>query len=163
MELLTPGIGLFFWQSVVFLSFFILSLRFVWKPITTSLKERETFIETSLRKAEQAKKESEELSLEKQKYLHDIKIKEEKILKEAKEHGNKYIEEAKAKAKKESEKIIEEAKITIEQQKQAAFRQVHNQIATLVMDVSEKIVKEHITKDTNQEKLIEKYIQNAQL
>ena len=163
MELLTPGIGLFFWQTVVFLSFFLLSLRFVWKPITASLKERETFIETSLRQAEQAKKESEELSLEKQKYLHDIKIKEEKILKEAKEYANTYIEEAKITAKKESEKIIEEAKILIEQQKQAAFRQVHNQIASLVMDVSEKLVKEHITKDTNQEKLIEKYIKDAQL
>ena len=44
MELLTPGTGLLFWQVVVFLGLFFLLSKMAWKPILSSLKERETSI-----------------------------------------------------------------------------------------------------------------------
>ena len=57
MELLTPGIGLIFWQGIIFLlSLFVLT-KYAWKPITDSLKEREKFIEDSLDSAKKAEEE----------------------------------------------------------------------------------------------------------
>ena len=61
MELLTPGIGLVFWQIVVFVLLFILLAVFVWKPVTEALRAREGMIEDSLKAAELAKEEMEQI------------------------------------------------------------------------------------------------------
>ena len=57
MELLTPGIGLIFWQGVIFLLLLFVLTKYAWKPITDSLKEREKFIEDSLDSAKKAEEE----------------------------------------------------------------------------------------------------------
>ena len=44
MELLTPGIGLIFWQGIIFLLLLFVLTKYAWKPITDSLKEREKFM-----------------------------------------------------------------------------------------------------------------------
>ena len=57
MELVTPGIGLIFWQTVTFIVVLFLLSKFAWKPIMTSLRQREESIESALRMADQAKLE----------------------------------------------------------------------------------------------------------
>ncbi|TXT34016.1 MAG: F-type H+-transporting ATPase subunit b [Chitinophagaceae bacterium] len=44
MELLLPGLGLLFWTLIAFVTVFFLLKAFAWKPILSSLKERETGI-----------------------------------------------------------------------------------------------------------------------
>ena len=44
MNLVTPDIGLIFWQTVTFLIVLFLLAKFAWKPITDGLKERENTI-----------------------------------------------------------------------------------------------------------------------
>ena len=57
MELLTPDLGLIFWQLVVFgLLFFVLA-KFAWKPIIASLHEREESIESALALAAKTREE----------------------------------------------------------------------------------------------------------
>ena len=63
MELLTPGIGLIFWQGIIFLLLLFVLTKYAWKPITDSLKEREKFIEDSLDSAKKAEEELVNLSL----------------------------------------------------------------------------------------------------
>ena len=48
MDLLTPDIGLIFWQTIIFLLLFLLLAKFAWKPIITSLKDRERSIQEAL-------------------------------------------------------------------------------------------------------------------
>ena len=57
MELLTPGIGLIFWQGIIFLLLLFVLTKYAWKPITDSLKEREKFIGDSLDSAKKAEEE----------------------------------------------------------------------------------------------------------
>ena len=57
MDLLLPGQGLIIWQLIIFLGLFFLLAKLAWKPILTSLKEREESIQQALDSAENAKKE----------------------------------------------------------------------------------------------------------
>ncbi|MFZ9504668.1 MAG: F0F1 ATP synthase subunit B, partial [Cyclobacteriaceae bacterium] len=57
MDLLTPGTGLLFWQSVVFIALFLFLAKFAWKPIIGALNEREESIRQALESAEKAKEE----------------------------------------------------------------------------------------------------------
>ena len=61
MDLLTPGVGLIFWQVVVFILLFIFLAKFAWKPILSSLKEREESIQQALDSAVKAKEEMAKL------------------------------------------------------------------------------------------------------
>ncbi|MEJ0055477.1 MAG: hypothetical protein WDN75_07365 [Bacteroidota bacterium] len=54
MELLTPGSGLLFWQFIVFIALVFLLGKMAWKPILSSLKEREESIQTALDSAEKS-------------------------------------------------------------------------------------------------------------
>ena len=57
MDLLTPDLGLLFWQVVVFLGLFLILRAFAWKPITDSLHERENNIQSALALAEKTRVE----------------------------------------------------------------------------------------------------------
>ena len=60
MQLVTPAIGLVFWMLVTFSLLLVILKKFAWKPILTSIKEREETIENALSKAEQAKEAAPE-------------------------------------------------------------------------------------------------------
>ena len=57
MELVTPGIGLIFWTSVVFIVLIILLKKFAWKPILEAVEKRSNSIEEALNASEKAKAE----------------------------------------------------------------------------------------------------------
>ena len=67
MELLTPGTGLIIWQLIVFLGLFFLLTKFAWKPIISSLKEREQSIQGALDTAEKARLEMSQLKSDNEK------------------------------------------------------------------------------------------------
>ena len=69
MDLLTPDLGLLFWQVVVFLGLFFILRAFAWKPITESLSERENNIQSALDLAEKTRLEMTALKADNEKLL----------------------------------------------------------------------------------------------
>jgi F-type H+-transporting ATPase subunit b len=67
------------------------------------------------------------------------------LLREAKDTKDKIINEAKEQAKEEANKIIAEARQQIDQQKNAALVDVKNQIGSLVIEVSEKVLRKELS------------------
>ena len=55
MDLITPGFGIIFWQTVTLLVVIFVLGKFAWKPILQLLSERENCIAKSLQDAEEAK------------------------------------------------------------------------------------------------------------
>lgn len=160
MELLNPGLGLIVWMSVAFLIVFFLGKKFAWSGILKSLKEREDFIDRSLQSAEKAKAEMSELKAENEKLLQEARLERELILKEAKETKEKIVSEAKQQAKKESEKIISNARVEITKEKAAAISDIRNQVATLSLEIAEKVLKREVSDKDHQLKLVEESLEN---
>ena len=76
------------------------------------------------------------------------------MIKEAKEQTLKMISDAKDKAKSEYDRIVADAQVAINQQKNAALTEVKNQVGSLVIEVSEKILRRELSDKNEQEKYI---------
>src|SRR5262245_31082925 len=105
MELLTPGTGLIVWQPFVFLLLVFLLGKLAWKPILSSLKEREKSIQEALDTAEKARLELSKLKADNEDLLKQAREERDKMLREAREASNRLKDEAKAEAKKTADKI----------------------------------------------------------
>ena len=163
MNLLTPDLGLFVWNLLAFLVVFFILKKFAWKPILGSLKERETGIADSLATAEKIKAEMAQLKNENEELLAKAREERAQMLKEARDIKDKIINEAKEQAKIESSKIITDAQAAIEQQKMAALTDVKNQVGSLVIEISEKILRRELANKTEQENYISQLANEVKL
>jgi len=163
MELLTPGTGLLFWQVVVFVGLFILLAKMAWKPILSSLKERETSIQTALDAAEKAKAEMASLKEDNEKLLKETRAERDVILREAREAASRLHDQAQTDAKKNADKIIEDARAVINTEKQAALRDVRAQVAAFSIEIAEKLIKKNLATDASQKNLVDTFIKELKL
>jgi F-type H+-transporting ATPase subunit b len=154
MQLLTPDLGLFFWNLLAFLIVFFILKKFAWKPILNSLKTREEGIADALATAEKVKAEMAQLKNENEALLAKAREERAQLLKEARDTKDKIINEAKDQAKLEANKIITDALAAIEQQKMAALTDVKNQVGNMVIEISEKILRRELSAKSEQENYI---------
>src|SRR5260221_3867779 len=145
MDLLTPDLGLFVWNVIIFLILLLVLRKLAWKPILKSLKERETGISDSLASAEKIKVEMAQMKSENEALLAKAREERAQLLKEARETKDKIINEAKEQSKIEANKIITEAQAAIDTQKMAALTEVKNQIGKLVIEVTEKVLRKELS------------------
>ena len=163
MQLLTPDLGLFFWNLLAFAIVFFILKKFAWKPILKSLKERETGIADSLAMAEKVRGEMAELKSENEALLAQAREERSLMLKEARDAKDKIINEAREKAKADANKIILDAQASIETQKMAALTEVKNQLGNMVIEVSEKILRRELSNKGEQEAFINQLSKEVKL
>ncbi|SIT88180.1 F0F1 ATP synthase subunit B [Pontibacter indicus] len=163
MELVTPGIGLIFWQTLTFIVVLFLLSKFAWKPIMGALREREVSIESALAAAEKAKLEMQGLKAENEKLLAEARMERDRILKEASDAANMLVETAKQKANEEGGRMIAQARESIENEKRAAITEVKNMAAALSVDIAERILRKELSNPQAQHELAKDYINEVTL
>ena len=150
--------GLFFWHLLIFIGLIFLLKKYAWKPILDSINERDESIRDALSKAEIAKKEMEILKSDNEKIMKEAILERDKILKEGNNKKNEIISQAKEVAKKEAEKILKDAQVSIDLERKAAMKELKDQIAIFSIDIAKKIVNKDLSKNSNQEDLINTYL-----
>lgn len=163
MDLITPDIGLFFWQTVVFLVLIFIMAKFAWKPILGAVKEREDSINDALASAEKARMEMQNLQADNEKLLHEARAERDAILKEAREIKEKVITDAAAEAQLKADKIVAQAQVIIQSEKNAAVAEIKNQVATLSIEIAEKVVREELSSKEKQERLVVQMLEDVTL
>ncbi|MGA0942802.1 MAG: F0F1 ATP synthase subunit B [Flavobacteriaceae bacterium] len=155
------SVGLFFWQSVVFILLILLLRKYAWKPILNAVNEREESIEGALKAAEKAREEMKALQSDNEAILKEAREERERILKEARDMKNKIVAEAKEAAGLEADKSVAAAKATIEAEKSAAVAELKKQAATLSIEVAEKILGQELSSENKQAEMIGKIIDDV--
>jgi F-type H+-transporting ATPase subunit b len=163
MDLLLPHIGLLFWTMLSFIIVLIILKKFAWKPIISSLDEREKSIADSIASAEKIKAEMAQLKSDNEALLTQAREERAQLLKDAKLTSDKMIAEAKSEAKVQGAKMIAEAQAAIEYQKMAAVNELKNQVGKLVIEVSEKILRRELSNKAEQETYIKKLAEESTL
>jgi F-type H+-transporting ATPase subunit b len=163
MELVQPAFGLVFWMLVSFLIVLFILGKFAWKPILKALKERETSIEDALRSADKAREAMENLKADNEKLLNEARAERERMLREARDTKDSIINEAKGKATTEANRLLQMAREAINNEKQAAITELKNQVATLSIEIAEKILREQLKDSAKQKELAEKYLKEVKL
>ena len=155
--------GLFFMQALILVILLFLMIKFAWKPIMNALTEREEGIQNALDAAEEAKKEMQNLQADNDRLLKEARAERDAMLKEAREIKDKIVSEAKEEAKEEATKLIENAKVSIEQEKQAALAHVKHQVAELSIGIAETVLKKELASQDDQLKLVEGMLEEVTL
>ena len=155
--------GLFFMQALILVILLFLMIKFAWKPIMNALTEREEGIQNALDAAEAAKKEMQNLQADNNRLLKEARAERDSMLKEAREIKEKIVAEAKSEASQEATKLIENAKVSIEQEKQAALAHVKKQVAELSIGIAQTVVRKELASQDEQIKLVEGMLEEVTL
>lgn len=157
------SVGLFFWQSLLFLALLFLLRKFAWKPILNAVNEREQKITESLEQAEKAKEEMAALQASNENLLKEARAERDAMIKDAKETASKMITEAKDKAKEEGAKMLASAKESINAEKTAAIAELKTQVAAFSIEIAEKVVRGELASDDKQKALADKLAEDINL
>jgi F-type H+-transporting ATPase subunit b len=157
------SIGLFFWQTIIFVILIFLLKKFAWSPILKAVNDREQGIKDALDSAEVAKKEMQSLQADNEKIMKEARAERDSLLKEARDLKNSMISQAKDEAKSEAQKIIESANEAILNEKNAAVSDIKKQVASLSIEIAEKLLKEKLSDDNKQMKIVEDLIKDVKL
>ena len=157
------SIGLFFWQTVIFVCLIFLLKKYAWKPILDSVNEREEGIKNALLSAEKAKEEMASLKSDNEQTLKKARLERDGLLKEAREIKQKLIDDAKNEANTEAKKILIQAQETIKSEKNAAIVDLKNQVANLSVEIAEKVLKEKLSNDKSQMELVKELVKDVSL
>ncbi len=163
MDLVTPGFGLVFWTAITFLILLFILKKFAWKPILGAVSSREESIKDALAAAEAARREMENLHADNERILQEARAEREAMLKEARDMKNKMITDAKDEAKQAADKMIAQAQDAIQSEKKAAIAELKGQVASLSLEIAEKVVKHELSNKGQQEKLVEDMLGKAKL
>ena len=148
------SLGLFFWQTLLFVALLLLLKKFAWKPILDAVNERETSIKDSLSAAEKARDDMEAVQADNKRILKEARAERDALLAEAKTASVQIVNQAKEDAKAASDKITAQAQETIQNEKIAAINELKGQVASLSIDIAEKVLQAELKDKATQEQLV---------
>lgn len=163
MSLITPDFGLLFWMTIVFLIVLGIVSKFGFKVIVKMVNDRKDYIDSSLQKAHEANKKLANIKVESDALLQEAHERQAAILKEAAATRDAIVEKAQDKAHEESNRLLTEAKVEIENQRQAAVSDIRKQVATLSVEIAEKVLREKLGDEKTQMDLIERMLDEISL
>lgn len=158
-SLLDVNPGLIVWTAVTFILLLLVLKKMAWKPILTSLNERENFIKQSVEKAETAKKEAEMLLEQNKQNLAKAEDEAQKIIAQGREYAESLKSQIVEESKNEAKKMIENASLEIERKNAEAFNNLKDEVASIAVQAAEKILRTNLDKD-KQEKIVSEFIKD---
>lgn len=144
MSLITPEFGLLFWMTIIFAVVFFILAKFGFPIITSMVEKRSDMITDSLVQAEQARKAIEGLQQTARQIREQAQAEQARILREASATRDAILAKAREEAAQEAEKILCGAQAQIEEQKQAAMRELRREVAKVSVAVAEKVVQQQL-------------------
>lgn len=163
MDLVTPGFGLIFWTSIVFIILMILLKKMAWTPILENVNARNKSIEEALESAETARIEMASLKADNERILKEARAERDAMLKEAREMKANIVNDAKNTAKDEADKMIQSAKTLIENEKSAALAELKNTVGALSIEIAEKVMKAELKDVEKQNAYISEMLKDVEL
>jgi len=148
----TLGIDLprFLAQSILFVTVYTILHFFAFRPILKMLAERRQRIEEAQQNAEKVKRQLAEAELRYQEILRKANDDASKLLEETRTTGEAHIEQAAQQAITKASAIITRANEEIAQDRVRMMTEVKNEIASLVLETTSRIVGKVLTDDDRQ-------------
>lgn len=160
-SILTPDFGLLFWMLLAFLIVFFLMAKYGFPVITKMVEDRKNYIDESLQKAHEANERLAGIQQESERILAEARAKQAEILAQAKATGDSIVNEARNKAQADGAKLLQEAKAQIATEKENALRDIRQTVADLSIVIAEKVVRQKLANNNEQQALIEQMLNEA--
>ena len=145
-------------MTLVFVIVFLILWKWGFPAIVKMVNDRKAYIDGSLKKAREANEKLANIQKEGELLLQQAREQQSKILKEASDTRDAIVGKAQDKARDEGARIISDAKAEIQNEKQAAIRDIRNQVAELSVQIAEKILRQKLSGDKEQNELIDRLL-----
>ena len=158
MNLMLPDSGLLFWMTIIFAIVLFILAKFGVPIITGMVDKRAKRIDEAIAAARKAEESLAGLAQEQERLLSEARTEQARILQEAAVQRDNMIVQAQEQAREEAKKIMDEAKARIQEEKEAALRDVRKEVALLSVTIAEKVVRKELSTDKGQMELIDRMI-----
>ncbi|NUO07094.1 MAG: F0F1 ATP synthase subunit B [Candidatus Brocadia sp.] len=145
-------------QAVGFLILLFVLKKYLFGKISNMIKERSEGIKSIYAKIEDERAEAERLKSEFQKKLFDAEADATKRIQEAINEGNRISEGIIKHSHEAAEELMAKAREVIEQERKKAIAEIRDQVVTLSMLASSRIIQQSISSQTA-EKLVDGVIE----
>lgn len=157
------SLGLFFWQTLIFVGLIFLLKKYAWKPILSAVNEREASIKDALEAAKEARSEMESLQSDNQRILNEARAQKEALLKEARTIRSEMINTAKEEAQSEANKILSQAQEAIQNEKRTAVNELKDHVSSIALDIATKVLQNELESKDKQMQLVSKLLQDSDM
>ena len=157
------SLGLFFWQTLIFVGLIFLLKKYAWKPILSAVNEREAWIKDALEAAKEARSEMESLQSDNQRILKEARAQKEALLKEARTIRSEMINTAKVEAQSEANKILSQAQEAIQNEKRTAVNELKDHVSSIALDIATKVLQNELESKEKQMQLVSKLLQDSDM
>ena len=139
----TLGINgkLFLAQLVNFTLVLLIVWRWIVRPLAKTLTDRQQKIEQGLKNASYMEEEKKRFEIWKQSEMKKVRSETDNLMRTASDTAGKIKQETISEATKQSANMIHQARASIEAEKDNMVRSAKQEIATLVVAASEKILR----------------------
>ena len=158
MSLITPDFGLLVWMVLIFGIVFFVLAKWGFPLITGMVDKRSDRIEQSIAKAREAEKSLSELAYRQEQLIEETRKEQARILKEATEAREQLLTAAKEQARDEASQLIQQARTQIAAEKESALRDIRSEVASLSVEVAEKVLREKLSSEEAQMALIDRVV-----
>jgi F-type H+-transporting ATPase subunit b len=142
--------------------YFVLA-KFAWKPLLSTIEDRESTIAESLKNADEVNIKLKNLELVQEKIIEIAKQDKERIVREGIDQRDKIISNANDMALQKTNKMIDDARKQIERERTAALAEMKSQIAALSIEIATKLVKGDMEDQQRHKKVVEQLIDEIEL
>ena len=158
MSLITPDFGLLVWMVLIFGIVFFVLAKWGFPLITGMVDKRSDRIEQSIAKAREAEKSLSEFAYRQEQLIEETRKEQARILKEATEAREQLLAAAKEQARDEASQLIQQARTQISAEKESALRDIRSEVASLSVEVAEKVLREKLSSEEAQLSLIDRVV-----
>ena len=156
-SLITPAVSEMIWGGLAFLIVLVLLMKFAFPALKKGVKAREEKIRSDLEAAERARQEAEEERARYQALISEARNEANRLVEESRVAAEQVRQEITARAEQEATQTRARAQDDIQGARERAIGDLRAQVATISVELAEKIVERTIDRSA-QEELIESYI-----
>jgi F-type H+-transporting ATPase subunit b len=154
---LVPETNEIIWGSLAFLVLLVGMWKWGIPAVKGMMETREERIRADLERAETAKAESEQTLQQYQAQLADARAEAGRIIDEARQDGERVRAETINRAEQEARDIVARATADIELQRERVFAELRGDVATISIQLAERIVERNLDRETQME-LVDSFI-----
>ena len=159
MDLMIPDSGLLFWMTIIFAIVFFVLAKFGFPIITGMVEKRSKRISDSLETARIAEDALAHLEQEKERLVSETRAEQARLMQEAAAERDRMIAQAQELARAEAQKIMDDARERINEEKEAAMKEIRNEVAKVSLAIAEKVVRKELSSDASQKLLIDELVE----
>jgi F-type H+-transporting ATPase subunit b len=147
------SLGTLIGQAGTFLVLVLVTMKFVWPPLTQAMEERRRKIAEGLAQSEEAEQALDKANAEADEIIREARRKAGDIIEQANQRGNQLVEQAKQEAVAERDRQVQAAEAEIKMATNQAREALRERVAELAVAGAGRVIEKEIDAERHRDML----------